>query len=169
MPNTLLRIAVALFAFGLGVSATTLWIAFRTPEVKSMETEPYRKRECSARPRMPLPDEHFLPPLAEPPPPPRPLLPRAPISGGVLDGKAVSKPQPAYPSVALAGRAAGAVYVQVTVDESGQVISAKAIGGHPLLQSAATEAAYRARFSPTRLEGQPVKVSGVLSYNFVLP
>ena len=109
----------------------------------------------------------------EPPPPPKPTptpppKPRAPISGGVLNGKAISKPQPAYPPIAKAARASGTVTVQVTVDESGKVISARAAGGHPLLQQAAVQAAYQARFSPTLLSGQPVKVNGVITYNFVL-
>jgi protein TonB len=109
----------------------------------------------------------------EPPPPPKPTptpvpKPRAPISGGVLNGKAISKPQPAYPAIAKAARAAGTVTVQVTVDEQGNVISARAAGGHPLLQQAAVNAARQARFSPTLLSGQPVKVSGVITYNFVL-
>ncbi|MDQ1559606.1 MAG: periplasmic protein TonB [Pyrinomonadaceae bacterium] len=105
------------------------------------------------------------PPKATPTPVPKP---RAPISGGVLNGKAISKPQPAYPPIAKAARASGTVTVQVTVDESGKVISARAAGGHPLLQQAAVQAAYQARFSPTLLSGQPVKVNGVITYNFVL-
>lgn len=163
MPNTLFRIAVALLAFGVGVTATTLWIAYRTPELKTRKFARFGKQECSAaRPALPP-----LPTVEEPPPPPPPL-PRAVISGGVLDGKAISKPQPAYPSIAVAARASGTVNVHVTVDESGYVSSAKAITGHPLLQQAAVTAAERARFSPTLLSGQPVKVSGVISYNFVL-
>jgi TonB family protein len=58
--------------------------------------------------------------------------------------------------------------VQVTIDETGKVISARAISGHPLLQAAATQAAYSARFSPTQLSGQPVKVTGTINYNFQL-
>ncbi len=88
------------------------------------------------------------------------------ISGGVLNGKAISKPQPAYPPIAKAARASGTVTVQVTVDEEGRVISARAAGGHPLLQQAAVAAARQARFSPTLLSGQPVKVSGVITYKF---
>ena len=90
------------------------------------------------------------------------------ISGGVLNGKAVSKPQPPYPPIARAARAQGTVTVQVVIDEEGRVISAKALSGHPLLQSAAVAAARQARFTPTLLTGQPVKVSGVITYNFVL-
>ena len=90
------------------------------------------------------------------------------ISGGVLNGKAISKPQPPYPPAAKAARAQGAVVVQVTVDETGGVTSARAVSGHPLLQAAAVAAARQAKFSPTLLSGKPVKVSGMLTYNFVL-
>jgi TonB family protein len=103
------------------------------------------------------------------PPPPPPTLPSNPatISGGVLNGKAISKPQPAYPPVAKAVHASGTVTVQVTVDESGNVVAASAVSGHPLLQQAAVAAARLAKFSPTLLSGKPVKVTGVLTYNFV--
>jgi TonB family protein len=91
------------------------------------------------------------------------------ISGGVLNGKALSKPEPPYPSLAKAARASGTVTVQVTVDETGKVVEAKAVSGHPLLQSAAAAAARQATFRPTLLSGTPVRVKGVLTYNFVLP
>ncbi len=94
--------------------------------------------------------------------------PRAPISGGVLNGKAVSKPAPLYPAIAKAARARGVVVVQITVDENGEVISASAVSGHPLLRQAAVQAARQARFSQTRLSGQPVKVTGTITYNFVM-
>jgi protein TonB len=86
----------------------------------------------------------------------------------VLNGKAISKPQPAYPAIARAARASGTVTVQVLVDERGNVVSASAVSGHPLLQQSAVAAARQAKFSPTLLSGQPVKVSGVITYNFVL-
>lgn len=105
--------------------------------------------------------------IAEPPPPPAPTPPRAPISGGVLNGKAISLPKPAYPAIARQAHASGTVVVQVTIDENGNVISARAVSGHPLLQAVAVGAARQARFSPTKLSGQPVKVTGVITYNFV--
>ena len=105
--------------------------------------------------------------VGEPPPPPAPTPPRAPISGGVLNGKAISLPKPAYPPIARQAHASGTVVVQVTIDENGGVISARAVSGHPLLQAVAVAAARGARFSPTKLSGQPVKVTGVITYNFV--
>jgi protein TonB len=103
----------------------------------------------------------------EPPPPPQPTPPRAPISGGVLNGKAISLPKPSYPAIARSAHASGTVVVQVVIDENGRVISANAVSGHPLLQAVSVAAARQARFSPTKLSGQPVKVTGVITYNFV--
>lgn len=103
----------------------------------------------------------------EPPPPPKPTPPRAPISGGVLNGKAISLPKPAYPAIARTAHASGTVVVQVLIDENGNVVSAHAVSGHPLLTAVAVAAARGARFSPTKLSGQPVKVTGVITYNFV--
>jgi len=93
-----------------------------------------------------------------PPPPPRM------ISGGVLNGKAVSLPKPDYPPAARAVRAGGPVTVQVTIDEQGNVVSASPVSGHPLLRAAAAAAARNAKFSPTLLSGTPVRVTGVIIY-----
>ncbi len=95
--------------------------------------------------------------------------PAKPVSVGVVNGKAVSLPKPAYPSAAMAVRAEGAVNVQVLIDEEGNVVSAKAVSGHPLLRAASEQAARGAKFSPTLLSGQAVKVNGVIVYNFVGP
>jgi TonB family protein len=89
------------------------------------------------------------------------------ISGGVLNGKAISLPHPEYPPSAAAVRAEGTVSVQVLINENGDVISARAVSGHPLLQAAAVEAARAAKFAPTRIQGKTVKVSGIITYNFV--
>jgi len=105
---------------------------------------------------------------AAPPPPPKKEVPKQ-ISGGVLNGKAISLPKPPYPPAAKAVRAGGSVSVQVLIDENGNVVSASAVSGHPLLRAAAASAARGAKFSPTKLSGQPVKVSGVITYNFVAP
>lgn len=106
------------------------------------------------------------PPPPPPPPAPKPAVPKK-ISGGVLNGKATSLPKPPYPAAARAVRASGAVNVQVTISESGSVVSASAVSGHPLLRQAAEQAARSARFAPTLLSGQAVTVTGVIVYNFV--
>jgi TonB family protein len=89
------------------------------------------------------------------------------IQGGVLNGKATSLPLPAYPAIARAARASGAVTVQVTINVQGSVVVASAVSGHPLLRDAAVSAARQAKFAPTYLQGQPVYVSGQLIYHFV--
>src|ERR1700730_3461329 len=106
--------------------------------------------------------------IGEPPPPePKPAPPRAPISGGVLNGKAVHLVQPPYPAIARQAHASGTVVVQVLIDENGNVVSAHATSGHPLLQAAAVAAARASKLSPTKLSGQPVNVTGIIQYNFV--
>ena len=92
-----------------------------------------------------------------------------PVSGGVLNGKALSLPVPVYPQTAVRARTAGKVEVEVTVDENGKVISAQAVSGPSVLRDAAVDAARHARFSPTKLSGAPVKVVGLINYNFTLP
>jgi TonB family protein len=86
---------------------------------------------------------------------------------GVLNGRALELPKPPYPAIAAAAHASGAVKVQVIIDVDGNVIAASAISGHPLLQAASVKAARGARFSPTKYNGEPVKVTGIIVYNFV--
>lgn len=88
---------------------------------------------------------------------------KAPVNGGVLNSKAIYLPVPEVP----AGEATGVVLVAVLVDEQGSVIEARAVSGPQHLHAAAVNAARLARFSPTLLMGEPVRVSGTLSYNFV--
>ena len=90
------------------------------------------------------------------------------VWAAAVDRKAVAKPAPHYPPIAKAARAEGAVAVWVLVDESGRVVWSKAISGHPLLQRSAAEAACSARFSPTPVDGPPIRVSGILTYKFLL-
>jgi len=89
------------------------------------------------------------------------------VAGGILNRKAVEKPNPIYPQQARAARVSGVVLVHILVNQGGIVEKATAISGHPLLRNAAVEAAYRARFAPTRISGKPVKVSGTMLYRFV--
>jgi len=94
---------------------------------------------------------------------------KGPIQGGVLNGKAISLPVPEYPAAARSDHASGQVRVQVLIDETGRVIQARAVnvsGTHGALITAAENAARRARFTPTLLSGMPVKVNGVIIYNF---
>ncbi len=102
-------------------------------------------------------------PNTQPPTPGQPNARKGPISGGMLNGKAIYLPVPEVP----AGEASGVVLVAVVIDEQGAVIEARAVSGPQHLHAAAVNAARLARFSPTLLMGEPVRVSGTLSYNFV--
>jgi protein TonB len=95
--------------------------------------------------------------------------PQKVIHGGILNGKAISLPKPIYPDAAISAHASGIVEVNVTIDEEGNVIEAEAISGHELLRSAAVDAARAAKFSPTKLEDVPVKVTGRIIYHFTAP
>jgi len=97
------------------------------------------------------------------PPPP---VDKRPKYVGVINGKATYLPKPVYPAPAVAMGVQGAVNVQVTIDEAGNVTSAKAASGNPLLRGVAESAALKAKFSPTYLSKIPVKVTGVIVYNF---
>lgn len=56
--------------------------------------------------------------------------------------------------------------MQVTINEQGRVVRACAIRGPALLWLVTERAAYLLEFAPTKLNGRPVKVTGVIAYNF---
>jgi protein TonB len=103
------------------------------------------------------------PPVAPPVQPPRTIR-----ATSVLNSQATSLPRPEYPVLAKKTGVSGPVAVQILIDEQGRVIAAKATSGHPLLRAASERAAYLARFTPTKVSNIPVKVSGIITYNFVL-
>jgi TonB family protein len=111
-------------------------------------------------------------PVEDATPPPVPVVVKPPttqrLPSSVLTSKAISLPQPPYPPLAKQIHIGGSVAIQILVDEQGRVIAAQVISGHPTLIGAAREAALRARFTPTILSGQAVKVQGVITYNFVM-
>ena len=89
------------------------------------------------------------------------------FSAGIINGKALRLVQPDYPARARQAHASGAVLVQITIDERAKVLSAEAKSGRPLLKPAAVAAARVSQFSVTRVCGEPVRVNGVIIYNFV--
>jgi len=131
----------------LGLKPETAEARQRVEEIRTREDEK-REREAAAQPQAEIAGGKI-------------------VRGGVLNGIAISKPAPVYPEAALRNRITGTVTIFLTVDESGRVIEAYPCG-HPLLSEAALRAAYAAKFSPTLLSGVPVKVRGIITYNFVL-
>lgn len=120
-------------------------------------------------------EEPAPPPPPAPKPTPKPESTPTPeklqtqkVSEGVLQGKVLQRVKPAYPNIAKAIRASGSVQVQVTISETGRVIEAVVVSGHPTLRDAARDAARQWIFTPTTLSNIPVKVQGVLTFNFTL-
>lgn len=157
---------------GVGNSKT---VPVMEEPVVRRDRAPVKTSEPTSPPPKPVPTPSPTPANSKPPvtasaptastttPPPS-----RPVSGGVLNGKAISLPKPSYPSSAKSVHAEGLVTVEVVLDEEGKVITARAVDGSPFLRQAAVDAARQARFSPTVLSGQPVKVSGVITYKFSL-
>jgi protein TonB len=112
-------------------------------------------------PTVVVPEKAPEPPVVKPPT-------TLKVPSTILSGKAVNLPQPPYPIIAKQAHVQGPVSVQILVSEEGKVLSAQAVSGNAMLISAAKEAAMRARFTPTILNGQPVKIQGVITYNFTL-
>jgi TonB family protein len=122
--------------------------------------------------KLKITEDEGPPPVQKPTPAPQPngipVKPQTPemVQGGVLNSKAIELPDPEYPEEARKAHAGGRVIVSVIVDETGKVISAEVEDGPILFRRVALEAARKARFKPTLVDGQPVKVSGVLQYRF---
>ena len=114
------------------------------------------------------------PPPRPDPPKPRPAaqltLDQRPLRviSQILQGKAIERVVPSYPELGKKIRLQGDVSVEVIVSPDGRVESARAVSGHPMLASAAVDAARRWRFGPTLLNGVPVRVTGVIVFVFRL-
>jgi len=94
-------------------------------------------------------------------------LPTVPFDE-VLNGRALVLPKPDWPREARDRNLEGMVVVKVKIDPKGNVTDAKDLCyGPPYLSESAVKAAFQARFSPTTVSGVPVKVEGVIVYNFV--
>lgn len=90
------------------------------------------------------------------------------IGGGLIGGRAVALPKPVYPEDAKAKKWTGSVRVAVLLDETGQVIRAKALCVDlDSIASSSETAALRSKYAPTMLSGKPIKVRGVIVYNFI--
>ena len=87
-------------------------------------------------------------------------------TGEVINGKAISLPKPQYPTLAIAYKITGRAIVRVLIDERGDIVSAKMFCGDSVFKESVERAARNAKFGVTLLSNQPVKVSGIITYNF---
>jgi TonB family protein len=91
-----------------------------------------------------------------------------PLAVGSLVPKAAQQFAPTYPATARTARVTGKVTVFLMVDEKGAVTSVERTDGPEMLRRAAEDAARRWKFHPTIVNGQPVRVSGFINFNFTL-
>ena len=133
------------------------------PQSNAAGTDPGPATGGVIQPKQPEP---VVVPEPKPEPKPEPPKPAPLRSLGVVNGIATSLPRPAYPPAAIAMNIEGKVDVQIMIDETGRVVSAKAVNGHPFLRQVSEKAALGARFKPTTLSNVPMKVTGVIVYNF---
>jgi TonB family protein len=115
----------------------------------------FPKKEAPPKPIDPQPEEKKTEPSD------------SPRKGGVANGVALSLPKPKYPATARLFHVEGPARIQLSIDEQGNVTHVEGASGHPILLTAAADAACQAKFSPTLLSGVAVKVTGVITYNFV--
>ncbi len=99
---------------------------------------------------------------------PAPLVSTGPLDVGSLIAYATNRSQPIYPAAAKTIRTTGVVKVEVTVNEAGEVTEIQNATGPTMLQSAAKDAIRKWRFKPFTRDGQPVKATGFISFNFSL-
>ncbi|MGI8410382.1 MAG: TonB family protein, partial [Pyrinomonadaceae bacterium] len=132
--------------------------ATRTPEDDADSPTPART-PTPVRTPFPTPSPIIIRPGQTPPS-------NRTVNSGVLNGRATRLPSPSYPSIARQARASGQVAVEVSVDERGNIVSARAISGHLLLRPAAESAARQSKINPARIDNQNVRSTGVLLYNF---
>jgi len=95
------------------------------------------------------------------------VAPRRTVSRGIVNGKATSLIKPSYPASMANDGKSGAVVVRVLIETDGTVLEARATCGHPDFAKNAVKAALKSKFSPTSVDGQAVRVNGIIVYNFV--
>ena len=87
---------------------------------------------------------------------------------GVINGRALRLVTPSYPAAGFAVNVRGSVQIQIVIDETGCVVEAKSLSGHPLLIPGSLKAAEASIFEPVLLSGNPIRVFGVITYNYRL-
>ena len=93
--------------------------------------------------------------------------PAGTAQGDLERGRIIRLPKPSYPALARAAHVSGTVEVKVLIDVDGKVIEAFAVSGPPLLYAVCVQAARDSVFGPSKWKGEPVKVTGIVRYNFI--
>jgi protein TonB len=109
--------------------------------------------------------------LVPPPPPPPPVPePQKPVrvGGAIQPPTKIRDVAPIYPPIAQSAGVFGIVIISATIGTDGAVVDTAVLKAHPLLAQAALDAVQQWRFTPTRLNGEPVPVVMTVTVNFQL-
>ncbi len=108
-----------------------------------------------------VPDAPPAPVVTTPPEPVR-------LHRGIRAPEKIVNVPPAYPEMARIARIEGMVILEAVIDASGSVTSARVLRGHPSLDQAALDAVQRWKFTPARLNGEPIPVVMTVTVQFKL-
>jgi protein TonB len=104
-----------------------------------------------------------------PPPPPQPPASQpVRLHAGIDAPRRVKEVTPIYPALARSAGVQGVVIIEAIIDVNGDVASAKVLRSIPLLDDAALEAVRQWKYTPARLNGEPVPVVVTVTVNFTL-
>lgn len=90
------------------------------------------------------------------------------VAGNVIRAKIIKQVQPAYPPDALYHRMQDTVLLHALIDADGSVQDLQVLQGACSFADASLKAVHQWRYSPTMLNGQPVKVDTTITVNFQL-
>jgi protein TonB len=97
-----------------------------------------------------------------------PVIPRYKEGGNVKLGSVLHRVEPPYPQIARAARVSGSVELECVVGVDGRIQEVKVRSGNPLLIHAAVDAAWQWAYAPSKLNGVPIEIVTLLTFNFKL-
>ena len=106
--------------------------------------------------------------LVTPPPPPEPERRPTRMHSGINAPLRIHDVTPIYPALARASGVQGIVIIEATIDARGDVVSAKVLRSVPMLDEAAIAAVRQWKYTPARLNGEPIAVVITVTVNFTL-
>jgi TonB family protein len=92
--------------------------------------------------------------------------PNEPVTMGALNRFAARLSMPVYPAFERQRNTEGLVTVEVTLDEEGKIMSAKAISGPKGLRQSAEDAVRKSKFKPVMVGDKAIKATGFINFNF---
>jgi len=92
-----------------------------------------------------------------------------PFGAGMTRPQQIAGGPPGYTPQAIAARVEGKLLVRCVITASGEVQNCNVIKGLPMLDQAVLDSLRKSRFTPVTLQGRPVAVQYLFTFNFKLP